>query len=340
MLLSSIASGAKGVIVVGRHQRTCRFNGAEDPVRDRVQEARHALDVIGLEPERIQFVEPLPGPDGPADAVRQFQAAVAALPNLTARASYMPDTEGLDDTLAILDHLASGAHANAPGRDFLKRHGLPPWTAGKPAILAGVIPRLHVLGRDLLSPVRLDALLQSTIAVLSQLGIDGAGVAMDDAAGEVSRYTLEPRPGEGVVVVDPLLCERGARLPRPPHVAKVATDGSREQRMLVEALGYEPVDVGPDPLPSGFTFSRDARRLAAQRLVEAEKAGSPVLLATDPKALARWALLTRQGAWKSSRVLPVLGIQLAHLAVQGVPLARRSIEAPAFAPTTATEVVS
>ncbi|MFW5740527.1 MAG: hypothetical protein ACOC1F_09195, partial [Myxococcota bacterium] len=189
----------------------------------------------------------------------------------------------------------------------------------------------------LFTPLRFIDKLRAAIDVLAALDVPGIGVSMRRPRAGVLRYTLDAAAEAGTVVVNTLLGERGTLLPRPPVPASVAIDGSEPQRKLVTALGYTPVDVGPDPLPARFAFSPQERRRAEQRLLAAERAGAPALLVSDPLALARWATITRDGAWRSSRVLPVLGVGLAHLALVGRPLARASLESrPRTAPSAST----
>jgi hypothetical protein len=102
---------------------------------------------------------------------------------------------------------------------------------------------------------------------------------------------------------------------------KVAFDGTEANRILIEALGYEPVDIGSDPLPDHFSLTAQDRKRAVGTLAEAERAGAHALLVANPRALARWAMMTRAGSWRSHRVQPILGVQLAYHAVHGLSLA-------------------
>jgi len=97
---------------------------------------------------------------------------------------------------------------------------------------------------------------------------------------------------------------------------------------LIDALGHTPVDVGLDPLPPGFRISPVLRNEAERRLRDAEAAGAETLLVSDPQALARWAMITRRGTWRSSRVLPVMAHQLFHLAARGTAPTVRALENP------------
>jgi len=95
---------------------------------------------------------------------------------------------------------------------------------------------------------------------------------------------------------------------------------------MIAALGHLPVDLGADPLPSGFHLT-PAQREAAERYLEAaEAAGARALLVSSPQALARWAIVTRLGTWRSSLVRPVMAHQLVSLAAAGKALSVREIE--------------
>lgn len=340
LLLNAVASGTGGVLVLGRHQRTCRFDGAEDPVRERVRVAKDLLDLAGIEPGRIRFEEPAPGPHGPTDAVKSFQAAVAPWPETGLDAALTPEHEGLDTTVALFDRISSHPAARPETSTFLRRQDLPAPSDKGPVLLAGAVPLLHTLDTGLFNPLSFVDLLRAAIDVLAHFDVRGVGVDMTATRTGVLRYALEPTQGEGTVMLDAMLCERGARLARPPSPAKVAIDGSDAQRALVSALGYEAVDVGPDPLPPRFAMTSNERRQAEERLLAAERAGAPALLVDSPTAMARWATITRHGAWRTNRVLPILGVRLAQLAIQGRSLGLHTLLSPALHSPVATEVVS
>ncbi|MBW2525610.1 MAG: 4Fe-4S dicluster domain-containing protein, partial [Deltaproteobacteria bacterium] len=65
LVLARLCRGDHGVLVLGRHQGTCRFAGAEDPAEAEIRRARQLLELVGVEPERVEFVSPAPGRAGP-----------------------------------------------------------------------------------------------------------------------------------------------------------------------------------------------------------------------------------------------------------------------------------
>ena len=181
------------------------------------------------------------------------------------------------------------------------------------------LARLLALDDELLRPTRLTDQVAAGLAVLAHLGHPDAGVTLEIPA-DGPAFTLGNSPA-GATPLDRLLCDRAEHLPRPRTPIRVACDGTRPgQRELIAALGHEPVDVGPDPLPPRFSLSPDLRRQAEERLQRAEAAGAQALLVEDPAVLARWALVTREGTWRSSRVRPLLALELAHHALTGVAL--------------------
>lgn len=335
LLLHAMATGSRGVLVLGRHQRTCRFDGAEDPVRTRVRAAQRLIALLGRDPSRIRFEEPAPGPSGPVEALSAFQAHVQQLTDEAFDLSVTIDREGLDAGMDLFEQMAKARQLD--GASFLRDERLPRPVAGKPVVLSGPIPALHILGADLFAPVRMADALHASVRTLRELGMGEAGVQIGETA-EGESYGFEP--ATGTTLLDDLLRSRGTRLPRPPCPAKVGIDGSEAQADLVRALGHEPVDVGPDPLPDRFAFSLQERALAQERLVALDRAGASALLVSGPRALARWATLTRAGAWRGSRVLPLLGVQLAHLSVLEVALGPRMFDVPTSAARVGAEVAS
>jgi len=56
-LLSAFEHGADGVIVVAGHAGGDRYPGATERVRRRVEQVRAMLKEVGVNPERLQYVE-------------------------------------------------------------------------------------------------------------------------------------------------------------------------------------------------------------------------------------------------------------------------------------------
>ncbi|MEW6072395.1 MAG: 4Fe-4S dicluster domain-containing protein [Planctomycetota bacterium] len=330
-LLAAVTRGGEGALVLGRQQETCRLNGAEDPVCSRVERVQAALRAVGLSPARIRFAVPGAGREGAIAAVREFASALDALgphPVRDAAPEGLFEDEGLDSELAVLGWLSGRETLRPDGSAWLARHGLPGLAPDGDLLFAGILPYLSMLADPLFAPISLPEVLRDAVAVLRALGSERVGVHVGGcgivAPHHVSTFPAARRVialcfgeadglaavGVRAVAIDRLLLERAGVWPRPARATRVACDGSEEAERLIAELGHEPVDVGLDPLPVGFRISPVRRREAERRLAAAEAGGARTLLVPDPASLARWAMVTRRGTWRSSRIRPVMAHQL------------------------------
>ncbi len=361
LLLDAVVHGAKGVLVLGRHQETCRLNGAEDPAALRVKRVSEALSMVGYGGERVAFQLPDPGPEGPQRAVAEFARTIEGLgaPAIAGPPSAEPrPVEGLDTDLELLAWLSSRPELKPDGSRWLAEHGLPAAIPGGVAFLPGALPYISVLADPLLDPLSLPEVLRSALATLAALGLPDPGIVVG-GLGHPATHHAPLFEGASLVVtlcaggaealtklgveaktLDQLLLAGAGKLPRPPVAAPVACDGSTEAVQMIEALGYAAVDVGADPLPDRATISPVERERAEQRMLEAERKGASALLVSGPRALVYQAMITRRGTWRSSRVVPVLPHQLAHLSASGTPLSHHALESPATLVAQPAEVLS
>lgn len=372
-LLRLIASGCPGVLVLGRHQSTCRLDGAEDVALRSVQTVQQILDFLGMDPGRVRFQDPAAGVDGPIEAVREFTSFLAALsPNrlnitltpgsaqssvaientlesaINSPTSRVVQYEGLDSCLALIARMRRDLKAGQREAErTFRRFGLALPKPGGAVLFAGIIPQLQMLGQSMFAPVSLQGLLKDAIFVLQKLGVPDVGVQLGASGiGSLSvfpsvsdgatlsaelpakRLENEPEPVSsercfslyrvsGATLVDDVLRQRGRELVHACAPMRVATDGTSEQIALVNALGYEAVDVGKDPLPACFSITYAQRQAAMQRLQQAQDKGAQVLLVNDPQEFARYVLLTAPSAWRTTVVVPLLGVQLAKLVITG-----------------------
>ncbi len=328
LLLGGLLQGLEGVLVLGRHQATCRFDGAEDPAVRVVAQAREVVRLLGMDPERVRFEDPAPGRNGPVEAVRAFARRVDGLERRGGQGlgGVGAQVEGLDTTLDLVWRLIERAGGRGDLSDWCAQEGVSEASGSGPVLDIGLLPVLDVLTRTLTRPARVTDLVHSAVEVLERLGIEVSGVTWRlGAGGGGTVFTLCPGERERLVEagvtaawIDDLLRERVQDLPRAPVRQRVACDGSdAAQVKLVEAMGYRVVDVGPDPLPDRFWFDPAQLAAARDRLACASAAGSDVLLTSSPAAWLRWGMLTRQGAWRTDRVAPVAGVQLAWLSIRG-----------------------
>jgi len=222
-LLAGVLLGGDGVLVLGRHQESCRLNGAEDPVRDRVTRIRAALAAVGFPEDRVRFAAPAPGPEGPLEEVRAFVSDVEALGphplDETAPAGLFED-EGLDTDLAVLGWLSGRPALQPDGSAWLAAHELPGPTPGKAMLCSGVLPYLSMLADPLFAPLRLPDVLGDAIAVLDQLGFAGAGVHVGGCGLVLPAHVEAFADAERVVA----LCADEAAGLRTAGVDAVATD--------------------------------------------------------------------------------------------------------------------
>jgi coenzyme F420-reducing hydrogenase delta subunit len=307
LLLGAVARGADGVLVLGRHQPTCRLRGAEEPTKERVRRAALALELVGLQGlQRLAFVEPAPGPDGPREAVAAFVERLSPSPLRDPPPEELLGAEGLDTALGLLRWLSRRPELTRDGQAWLERRGLPAAAPGGPALVAGDLPLLDLLAGELLRPLSLPDVAGAAVAVLTRLGAGGVGLRLGPPE--------EEEEEEAPLALDDVLRGWGSTLPRPGAPLEVAyLDGDPATRELIVALGHRPLDAGVDPLHASTSFSLSpGGRLAAERVLQfVADRGSRTLLVRDPVQLCRWAILTRQGTWRSSRPRPLLGIQLA-----------------------------
>jgi ferredoxin len=347
LLLTLLAQGAPGVLVLGRHPETCRLGGAEAFGRERTLRASQLIDLLGMDPARVRFALSDPGPDGARRTVLDFVTRVRALQPTAAPAPGAADrpedsVEGLDTGEAMACALSLGASSSPSAAAWLVEHGLPAAARGRPAVVAGPLPQLDLLGGMLFRPVWAHQVLHRALAVLQRLGVSGAGVTLSgwptitEAQTEALRaastlYVLSSEEesllrGRGLSAqpLTQVLLHHGLELPRPTWPSRIACDDSSELPRLVEALGHQPVVVDRAPLPSRLVLSAAERKQVETYLACAEAAGASALLVPSVMALASLALVTRQGTWRSSRVAPLLAHELAWCSVAGTPPGRRT----------------
>ena len=99
-LLSLLAAGAPGVLVMGRDPGTCAHGIGEEQAAERVQIADALARITGLGEGRVRFVVPRSGYHGPSESYSEFCASLNASPLETA---FPPSEErGLDQALAVV----------------------------------------------------------------------------------------------------------------------------------------------------------------------------------------------------------------------------------------------
>lgn len=338
LLLGAFATGADGVLVLGRHESTCRFSGAEESARERVARASLLLGLVGISPERLRFVEPEPGPAGPRAALDVFVAALAPLGSSMANAAPAAAAlahEGLDATLALLTALRGQPPEPPPIvdsslREWLACEGLPVATPATAVLLPGGLPELSLAAGELLRPMRPAALLNAAVAVLTRLG-EPVGIARTTVGvGPRRRFAVTRDAVAEAQQVEPWIAARARELPRPVAPAGIACVDD-DAATFMEALGHQVVRADEFLLPQDFAVMPRMRLAASAYLAELESRGARALYVSDGHAYCRWAALTRQGAWQSSFILPATGAQLAQLSLARLPLTPALLASPVAA---------
>ena len=345
LILASLARGADGVLVLGRHEPTCRLRGAEERPRQHVAQVAAALRLLGDAGDRVRFVSPPAGPDGTRGAVDEALAAIPASPFAGSDVpAALLEREGLDAALGLLTVLADRARLTPAPEAYLAAAGLVPPAAGRPVVVAGRLPWVGLLaGERLLRPVRPAEVLRMAADVASTLlgapagvwigppgSIEGVDLGPLRSASQVLTLDADEArrlqaAGVPATALDEVIAREASRLPcpAPVRVARLAATP------VPGALGLTTVEAGPDPLAAHLGATRAERIAAEALLVKADQAGARALVVPDVDALLRWALVTRQGTWRSSQARPALAVQLTWLALQGVPVSPLALALPA-----------
>lgn len=341
LLLTAFAQKADGVLVLGRHQETCRFNGAEDAARIRTGQVSRLLALLGLGAKRLQFIAPDPGPEGPRRAVDAFISEISQLgpsPLNTAFADHASLDESLDSAITLLRWLSQQSELSPSATEWLAEHRLPSPAPNRPMLVAGNLPYLDLLTGEILKPFKLTSLLKEALTVLNHLGHQEVGISISgyDAINKNELNRLREAPAvfalsssdqtrlanleiRASTIEDLVLANEPASTIKPSLPIGIAGSGSAAEHRLIQAIGSRLVEVETDPLPDTFRLTPEHRLHAERRLENAEVKGAQYLLVPDVSALVRWSLITRQGTWRRNRILPILAHQLLLLDRQAGP---------------------
>ncbi|MFO8071527.1 MAG: 2Fe-2S iron-sulfur cluster-binding protein [Polyangia bacterium] len=326
MLLGALAAGWDGALVLGRNEATCRLGGAEAHARETVDHTEKLARLLGLGRDRLRFVDPEPGTEGPTRAMELMLGDLSASP-LSQRYPLDKLDDTADGALAVASWLSGREELEIDGAAWLEENDLPAARPGEPALLANAAPYLDLLAGGWLWPLKLADQLRHGLRVLRQLGVE-AGVAVNGLgagwSGVARRYpgsrlfglcsgcTADANEaGLEVTSLNDLLADEGARLAAGRSFSLLALGGDPVLERLAAALGAPSVDVGPAP-PLGLKLGvgpNDRERLEA-RLVRSASEGAGALLVNGPAELTQCALLLREGAWRRSAVRAVLACEV------------------------------
>ncbi len=170
MLIGALARGHDGVLVMGRHESTCKLDGSEKHARYTVKQMERLARLVGLGEGRVQFVEPLPGLQGPTIAIADFLKATDPTP-LKTTLPIDHALDGMDDALAVTRWLCERDELSIDGKAWLDSHEIPAAKSAKGSVDAGAIPYLDILLGHLLEPARLPAILGKDLEASKSRGV-------------------------------------------------------------------------------------------------------------------------------------------------------------------------
>jgi len=173
-LLGALARGFDGVLVLGRHQSTCRLDGAEAHSRDVVRRADELAVLCGLGGGRVVFAEPGPGRSGPLACIEETLAGLTPTP-LRGRLPADHGTATLADAFALMAWLGERPELRTDPASWLDLHELPAAVPGAEALDAGAMPYLDIAMSGLLRPADLGEILRGAI---DHAGEPAAGVGV------------------------------------------------------------------------------------------------------------------------------------------------------------------
>jgi len=188
MILGALARGFDGVLVMGRHQETCRLLGAEDHARDVASRMEALAGLVGLGEGRVRFVEPAPGREGPVSAIEDFRAGLGPTSLRETAPAGMP-AETADDALAVLQWLAArgGKGVDAAQLDLL----LGEWIAPVVLAQAGIAPKKE-LGLKLAIDAAAKRAIDERLVAAAAKGEKELAVR---SLGELVQYAIAQRRG-------------------------------------------------------------------------------------------------------------------------------------------------
>ncbi len=311
LLLGALAQGFDGVLVLGRHQETCRLNGGETAAREVVDRVNRLARLVGLGENRVVFHEPAPGFDGAANAITDHAKTLNRSP-LPAPAPADLKTGTLDDALGVVEWFGRQKGLVPAEHIWIADQQLPLARPGQSALALDRLPQLDLLLGPLLKPAELAQVAADGLYLLGELGID-AGLAVsapsDQGRETGDRFTLDG--------IDPLVVERG--LPLKPADADLPTvavgEGDELLHRAVSTWGCPIVELAPAPLLElTLALGRDDLQRIEERLVQAGQQGAQFLLLPNLSQLVQHLLVQRHGGWRRSHVKPLLLPSLsAHL---------------------------
>lgn len=357
MLLGQIAQGAAGVLILGRHQETCRFNGAETAAAKRVERLNKLLSLLGHGARRIDFQDPNPGPEGPSQAVYDYLELVkqhsmnASRPSVP---SELLQDESLATSMQLLDWLSSNPTTTPHVSDWLHERGFS--GAGDVTLFAGKLPvlsnldasdsfsswmdRLLWMASDLLRTCLSRSLGQQACQHISVVGSVPDVRFWEDATfpatakntssmfvfSEADRHDVATRLKRPTLTIQDLSLPKAHK--EPSQQIRIACEKDAYEnpstRELMEHLGYDPALISSRSQTDVRLCAKD-REAADDMLAEAHKQGCKALWVDSLEARTRWSLLARPGSFRPYPVFPLHPVELAWFSVFDIPFTQETL---------------
>jgi len=281
-ILACLARGAKGVLLLGRDQETCPFSPGEDQAAARVRVANEIARAVGLGADRVRFVVPPPGREGPGRALAEFRDSLSSSPLAEPLAIPEPaEATGMDRALALAGSLLE----------------LPSGRRELPLELAELFPTASRGSGDLLYLGKLPVL-------DSLLSLFVKDWRLHEIFADAARLLREKEIAAAPALSAREVRESGARRVF-AFCRHCVPDFGREVEIVtldelagVEGTGagrtfIEQADASASSCDFRFAITPLERRALAARLRDAQ----PVHC-TCPAELAQFRILLREGAWQ------------------------------------------
>ncbi len=283
-LLYCVAAGAKGAALVCRDRISCPYRCGGEQGEATVETAGALLRLCGLETDRIAYIRPEPGQEGPARSREEFIASLTALPQ-TLRSFYRPGKDfsfNLDAALMLVDWLKHKPELTPRLPEDLAALFAAGDQVPAAALYLGRLPELHLLLQPLLAEQPVSAIIADTSAFLKTQGYKSIAPALTaaGAAGHDRIIALSPR--------DTRDFPAGSKVITLQDIA--GQQELTEQQAITEQIAEEELH--------GFSFRLTPANRAAL-LDRYLHSPAPYPVAT-PELYLQYKLLLRPGSWQIS----------------------------------------
>lgn len=220
LLSQLLVDGASGILILGRHEPSCRYHGAETPAINRIKQMQNLLRLSGQDERRVQFRQPASGAEGPQQCVKNFVSQIKTLlaqeatvpPKVLSLASrtasimrdktQVPVDSSFPENLDLIERgfyfLANQPRAKLEIRHkFLDELQLPSVSDNskpQPIILGDQFCFFSMLDKSWLRPLDAQLVLHQTIKALALLGITNLSMQPAVMFKPLEEIPLTPAP--------------------------------------------------------------------------------------------------------------------------------------------------